>query len=334
MEDLQQQPKHLTIAQLKNLPQGGSHPFTGYFLLKKSAMRTAKTGTVFMSVEVCDSTGSFSFNAFDNSIVFNLCKQGAEGTILELQGMTDYYQGKLSPRIQHADLIHYTDAEKMGIIHGLIECSQENPQELWEELQSFIESIEHAELQSTVKVVFEEIGTVFQYSAAAISMHHAYRNGLLEHTVHMARAAKALFPLYKEVYPDLAMAGILLHDVGKVLEYETNLTVKKTRLGILQGHVILGYRLVRKAALQSKLGSALLERLEHIILSHQGELEWGAAVMASTPEAVFVSMIDNLDAKMGVVQYALRHPSTDKEFSEYSPALKSSVLTISPNISI
>ena len=74
----------------------------------------------------------------------------------------------------------------------------------------------------------------------------------------------------------------------------------------LQGHVVLGYKIVRKAAILSKLNEDLIERLEHIILSHQGEKEWGAAAMAATPEAVFVSMIDNLDARMGMVQRTLR----------------------------
>ncbi|MDB2499772.1 HD domain-containing protein, partial [bacterium] len=134
-------------------------------------------------------------------------------------------------------------------------------------------------------------------------------------------------PLYKEVDPSLAMAGLLLHDIGKVIEYEGELSVSKSRTGILQGHVVLGYRMARKAGMLAKLEPDLLERLEHIILSHQGELEWGAAAMAATPEAVFVSMIDNLDARMGMVQYALRHRSDDKPFSDYLPGLKAPLLT-------
>ena len=132
----------------------------------------------------------------------------------------------------------------------------------------------------------------------------------------MARAARALLPLYPEVDPDLAMAGILLHDCGKSIEYEGALAAKRGRRGILQGHVILGYQLVRKAALRAKLDPDRVERLEHIILSHQGRLEWGAAVLAATPEAVFVSKVDELDAKMGMVQRALRNAPEGDEFTE------------------
>jgi 3'-5' exoribonuclease len=99
----------------------------------------------------------------------------------------------------------------------------------------------------------------------------------------------------------------------------------------LQGHVVLGYQLARKAGMKAKLLPDLLERLEHIILSHQGEPEWGAAVYAATPEAVFVSMIDNLDARMGMVQRALRQAVEGDEFSERLPGLNSALLTRPPD---
>ncbi|HEX2101473.1 MAG TPA: HD domain-containing protein, partial [Candidatus Synoicihabitans sp.] len=182
-------------------------------------------------------------------------------------------------------------------------------------------------LRLTVRGVFEEVGDGFRSAPAAISMHHAYRHGLLEHTVHMARAAKALLPLYTEVDPALAISGILVHDVGKVIEYEGALGARRSRRGTLQGHVVLGYQLVRKAGLRARLDADRLERLEHIGLSHQGEPEWGAAVYAATPEAVFVSMIDNLDAKMGMVQRALRTAAAGDPFSERLPGLNGPLLT-------
>jgi 3'-5' exoribonuclease len=108
------------------------------------------------------------------------------------------------------------------------------------------------------------------------------------------------------------------------------LVTQRSRKGLLQGHVVLGYQLVRRAGLKAKLAADRQERLEHIILSHQGELEYGAAVMAATPEAVFVSMIDNLDARMGMVQRALRQAGPGDEFSERLPGLNVQLLTTKP----
>ena len=193
-------------------------------------------------------------------------------------------------------------------------------------MQAAIARIALAELRATVLAALEEIGAAFRVAPAAVSMHHAYRHGLLEHTVHMVRAALALLPLYAEVDADLALAGTILHDTGKAIEYEGDLATRRSRRGILQGHVVLGYQLVRRAGLKARLDAEKLERLEHIILSHQGQMEWGAAAMAATPEAVFVSMIDNLDAKMGMVQRALRQSDDAQEFSERLPGLESPLL--------
>jgi 3'-5' exoribonuclease len=225
-----------------------------------------------------------------------------------------------------------TEAElaRPGLIDHLVEITPEDPAGLERELAAFIEGIGHPGLQVTVRNALEDLGGTFQTAPAASMMHHAYRHGLLEHTVRMARAAKALAPLYPEVNGDLAMAGILLHDSGKALEFEGTLAPKRTRRGLLQGHVVLGYQLVRKAGLKAKLDPEHLERLEHVILSHQGQLEWGAAVLAATPEAVFVSMIDNLDARMGMVQRAVRQAADGEEFSERIPGLDTQLLTRPP----
>jgi 3'-5' exoribonuclease len=163
-------------------------------------------------------------------------------------------------------------------------------------------------------------------------MHHAYSSGLLEHTVHVVRSGMALLPLYPEVHADLAIAGMLVHDIGKVLEYTRDVVPSRTKLGILQGHIVLGYRLVRRAALQNKLDPDLVERLEHIVISHQGEPEWGAAVRPATPEAVFVSLVDNLDAKMGMVKQLLRNTAPSTLFSERFPGLESQLLVEIPKV--
>ena len=247
--------------------------------------------------------------------------------MLRIEGRIDYYQGRLSPKLLKVVSLSEEELAVPGLIDNLVEVAPEPAAGLWADFEEFIESIKHDELRMTVRSVFEDIGAVFRWSPAAVSMHHAYRHGLLEHTVHMARACKALLPLYPEVDADLAMAGILLHDTGKTIEYEGTLATKRSRKGILQGHVVLGYQLARKAGIKSRLDAGRLERLEHIILSHQGEPEWGAAVYAATPEAVFVSMIDNLDAKMGMVQRSLRQANEHDEFSERLPGLNTVLLT-------
>ncbi len=321
----------LTVSELRSLNRAGNPTFTGIYVLRKIAQRTAKNDNAFLVVDFGDRTGSFGSTFFGDSPLFSVLKGLTEGAVVRVDGKLDYFQDRLSPKITRLEPI--SDAElaaQPDLIATLVESAPEDGAALWTEFQSHIAALQQPELRATVQAVFDEIGESFRASAAAVAMHHAYRCGLLEHTTHMARAARALLPIYPEVHADLALAGILLHDIGKTIEYESGLTVRKSRRGLLQGHVVLGYQLARKHGLKNKLPADLLERLEHIILSHQGELEWGAAVMAATPEAVFVSMVDNLDAKMGMVQRALRNAGEADEFSEYLPGLKSPVLVRPP----
>lgn len=316
-----------TIADIKAMDHASGAPVNGAFVLKKKANKKAKNDSTYLSLEYGDRTGNFHCFCFGDNPLYSRIESINEGSPVFVSLTTGVYQGRFSPRLTETRSLTEDEMANPEISGRLVETCAENPDTLWEDFQQFVDEIEHEGLKTTVRLAIGEIEAGFRSTPAAVAMHHAYRHGLLEHTVHMARNCKALLPFYAEVDSSLAMAGLLLHDIGKVIEYEGELSVSKSKTGILQGHVVLGYRMARKAGMIAKLDPILLERLEHIILSHQGELEWGAAVMAATPEAVFVSMIDNLDARMGMVQYALRHRNEDKKFSDYLPGLKAPLLT-------
>lgn len=319
-----------TVQELKALDRELAVPFRGIFILRRKTTKTARNGNPFLSLELGDSSGSFTANCFGDSPLFAALDPADEGSIVRMAGTTEYYNDRFSPRLTAGEVISTDDAAEEGALDQLIEVPPESEATLWQDLEDAIAAIAHAQLRETVKRVIDETEASLRTTPAAISMHHAYRHGLLEHTVHMLRAARALLPLYPEVDADLALAGIALHDIGKIEEYEGEFAAKTSRIGTLQGHVVIGFRVARKAALQCGLNADLTERLEHIILSHQGEKEWGAAAMAATPEAVFVSMVDNLDAKMGMVQRVLRNTPKGEAFSEFLPGLQTRVLLTPP----
>ncbi len=316
---------YTTVADLKTL--AGGKPFAALLLLRKAVTKTASNGNPFLSLEFGDRTGSFSATLFSDHPQFESLRASGEGCALHVEGRSDTYQGRFSPKLAAIKILDEKELESSGQLEAIVEVPPEDPEEMWTEFLEFIEGIKHDELRMVVRGVFEEIGDVFRTAPAATAMHHAYRHGLLEHTLHMARAAKVLLPLYPEVDADLAIAGVLVHDTGKVVEYEGALGARRSRKGILQGHVVLGYAIVRKAGIKAHLDADRLERLEHIVLSHQGEPAWGAAAWAATPEAVFVSMIDNLDARMGMVQRALRTTPEGEQFSERLMGLQTTLLT-------
>lgn len=329
MADLQ---SLLSVREIKALDKNGSDTFRSVLLVRRVTSRAAKNGNPYLSVELGDKTGSFSVNVWGDAPAFELFSSLREGGVVRIEAEVDYYRDAFSPKLLRAESISADRLAGSPVLANLVETAPEDADALWTEFQQHIASIQHAEIRATVQAVFDDIGEQFRIAPAAVSMHHAYRHGLLEHTVHMARAGRALLPLYPEVDPDLALAGILVHDVGKVIEYQGDLVTTKSRRGLLQGHVVLGYQLVRKAGMKAKLASDLLERLEHIVLSHQGELEWGAAVLAATPEAVFVAKVDDLDAKMGMVQRLLRNAGENPadEFSEKHFGLNTQLLLTKP----
>ena len=266
----------MTVRDLKALEQVAGRAFAAVLLVRKATAKTSRNDSPYLAVELGDRTGTFSFTCFSDTPLFDFFKNLPESAVVRVEGKTDYYLNRFSPRITKADPLSAEQLAEPGVMENLVEVAPEDPAKLWEECLGYTAGIGHPELRATVQAVFDDVGEAFKAAPAAVAMHHAYRHGLLEHTVHMARAGRVLLPLYPEVDADR------------------------------------------------------LERLEHVILSHQGELEYGAAVMAATPEAVFVSMVDNLDARMGMVQRALRQAAPGEEFSERLPGLNTALLTKKP----
>lgn len=314
-----------TYRSIQAIKEGEETRFLGVYMLKKRVEKVARNGSTFFMLELGDKTGSFTCFCFSGTPTFEVFRGLTEGAVVKVRGDKDFYQDRFSPKLLQARALEPSEWEPFS--EHLIEVAPEPMEALWEEFKAFTQCIKDEGLKNTVKTAMQPLEERFKQCPGAIRMHHAYRHGLLEHTVHVARVCVALLPLYPMVHADLALAGVLLHDIGKVLEYEGELKAKKSQLGALQGHVVLGYRVAREAALKVQLDPVLLERLEHIILSHQGELEWGAAVLAATPEAVFVSLCDNLDAKLGMVEKALRSTPASQAFSDYLAGLGACVLT-------
>ena len=242
----------LTVRDIKALDRTGGDTFTSVLLIKRIAERPTKTGNPFLMVELADKTGNFNVNCFSDNPSFEFFKSLKEGAVVRIEAKVDYYQNRLSPKLLRAEEISADQLAGSPLMANLVETAPEDADALWTEFQGHIAAIAHAELRATVQSVFDEIGEAFRSAPAALAMHHAYRHGLLEHTCHMARACRALAPLYPEVDADLALAGILVHDTGKVIEYQGTLSTSRSRKGILQGHVVLGYQLVRKAGLKAE----------------------------------------------------------------------------------
>ncbi len=179
----------LTVRDLKAYDTADNgRPFLSVLVVRKLAAKTASNGNPFYSAELGDRSGSFSCTVFGDSPAFEVLKTAGEGAVVRLEGKVDFYQGRFSPRLGKVVALSDEELGAPGLLENLIETAPENAEALWTEFQGFIDSLRHDEIRLTVRGVFEEIGDTFRWAPAAVAMHHAYRHGLLEHTVHMARA--------------------------------------------------------------------------------------------------------------------------------------------------
>ncbi len=153
----------------------------------------------------------------------------------------------------------------------------------------------------------------FRTCPASQTYHHAYIGGLLEHTVAVASLCDELAPRYDGVDAPLLVTAALLHDIGKVDELTYDTGIGYTDEGRLTGHVVLGAMRVREAARRARLDRQTLMKLEHAILSHHGELEWGSPKRPSTLEALILHHVDNLDAKAAGFASLLKGASSIEE---------------------
>jgi 3'-5' exoribonuclease len=218
-------------------------------------------------------------------------------------------------------------------VGDLVESTDRSIAELWKTLHVYIEKwVDDPFVKTLVTQVLAANKDLFQRMQAASSFHHSYTGGLLEHVWSMTRIASFVADHYAKYYPNLnpplnrsvVVAAVVLHDIGKLRELEYHpVEAKYTKEGCLIGHVLLGRDMVREAARQiDGFPEETLLLLEHAILAHHGKREFGAPILPQTIEALIVSFIDDLDAKVNVVARELQKDGgLDSQFTSKLYAL-------------
>jgi len=172
---------------------------------------------------------------------------------------------------------------------------------LWSELLGYVDGFANADLQRLVRSFLDDpdLGAAFRTAPAAKMLHHAWIGGLLEHVLTLVRVCRATAPFYPEVDPDLLVTGAVLHDIGKVRELSWGTTFGYTLEGQMIGHISIAQGMLReKIRGLPEFPEKLRVLVEHMILSHHGRYEFGSPKLPMTPEAVLLSALDDIEAKM------------------------------------
>lgn len=260
-----------------------------------------KQGKKYANFKATDSTGSIPAVWWD----FGTARPQAqalfkEGGLVELAVSIESYKDKPQLVVSDAGPATITD------MYHFEKSSKYNPQSMWNSFMSFATSFENKWFRDVATLLAIEHREQFMSKPAATDMHHAFKHGLLEHTLQMLETGAHLLrlPFYAEVLnKDLCMFGLMFHDFGKIFEYGDGPAFKKTLSGIKVPHIPKMAAVIYHTAATLEIPDALKDEMMSIVLSHHRFMEWGSPCTPSSPEALFVHFIDNLHGEVfGVLQ--------------------------------
>lgn len=297
-------------------------PFQAYLqFLSRDQAKTAK-GDPYFTCKFRDRTGSVESKAWNNSDLFRWCQQWAPGDIVWVCGQYSQRDPKYKPGIDITEakpVKNDPELEKIFDWSMIVEASKWQPDVLKTSIFNDLrKNVRDHRLVDLVEVLFDEHWAVLKTLPAASRMHHAMTSGWLEHMWSMVRLANSVGNHYALYYRDLnpplqkdiLIVGAVLHDIGKAIElsYDLMTEASYTNPGKLLGHIVMGRDMIRAAAakVNPPIDDERLLRLEHAILAHHGRLEYGSPVAPQTLEAMLLSMIDDMDAKVNAIVRGLR----------------------------
>lgn len=272
---------------------------TSQLLIVNALKGVTNNGLTYFTLDLRDSSGQINAKKWEvtaeDEAIF------VPGNVIEATFEVIFYKNSLQLKIFSAKLLNEDEID----ISLFAKQAPVAYEELIERLHNHINSITDDELKTILLHILKKYKTKFLTYPAAASIHHDYLNGLLHHTVSMADHASYLADYYPNVDKSLLLTAVILHDIGKTVELEGKVVYKYSLEGKLLGHISIMSAEISKAKDELNLTSEKILLLQHMILSHHGQLEYGSPVMPLTKEALLLTLIDNLDSKMVIVEKAL-----------------------------
>lgn len=269
---------------------------TGFYLVKTATIKNSASGnSQYGDYTLADETGEINGKIWD---VAEPESCPSAGSIIKLQGLVNEYQGKLQLRIDK-----FRDAVAGDPIEPgkLVPAAPVAGDDMYLAVDAYADKIKNEKLRELIKAALEEHMDSLLIWPAAVKNHHSIRSGLLYHTLTMLQVADGLLKVYTFLRSDLVYAGAILHDIAKLYELDstnTGIATDYTREGLLLGHIVQGILWVERTAGRIGLDPKLATLLEHMLLAHHYEPEFGSPRRPMFPEAEILHYLDIIDARM------------------------------------
>jgi len=277
---------------------------TGVFLVQSKDIRQKKTGEPYLSLLLGDRTGEIDAKMWDN--VAEVLETFERDDFVRVKGLMQVYQNR--PQFTIHKMARVEDREVD--FADYFPCSERTPEEMFAELREVIAGIGNAHLKALLEAFMndESIAAAYRMAPAAKSVHHAFLGGLIEHVLSLCKLARLTAQHYRDIDLDLLLAGVILHDIGKTRELTFDRSFGYSSEGQLLGHIVIGLRMMdEKLATLPDFPRETRTLLEHMLISHHGELEFGSPRVPLFPEALLLHHLDNLDSKMECMRAAIAH---------------------------
>jgi len=270
----------------------------------------------YFSLVLTDSSGkSIDYKYWggpNESKVKSLYDSIKDDSVIYVEGQFVFYNNK--PQIVSNEA-HSVEVLAKGQYNeeDFIRKSNKDLEILYKKLKEYIEKIQNEKLKLLLNNIFYEIGESFKRHPAAISIHHNWIGGLLEHTLEIIRYCEVSAELYPELDKDLLITGALLHDIGKLDEMEMTTRIKGTNKGMFSGHVVLGSILISNKMDELGLDEELKDKILHMMVSHHGKEEYGAIKEPMFPEALALYHADESSSKISEMLNFVNENKSDTE---------------------
>ncbi|MEX2272281.1 MAG: HD domain-containing protein [Vicinamibacterales bacterium] len=294
---------------------------TGFYLCVRKDLRTGRNGGEFLAIVLQDISGEIAGKIFNE--VDTLKQEFEAGEFVKVQARGSLYNQRLELLIEKIRRVH-ADRDRLDGFReeDCIRASPYAPDEMWARLEAYVAGVEDAHLRALLTNIITAHAAKLKIWPAAQTVHHAYRSGLLEHIVKLIETTSALAAAYG-ARRDLLVAGVILHDIGKLRELSYDTATQYSIEGNLIGHITLGAEMLRDAAAAvPDFPATLLIELEHMVLSHHGSKEFGSPVEPMTVEAFILATCDELDARLHQIHRHIAEDDTGAPFTPYHSRLK------------
>lgn len=271
------------------------------FMVKSVTKGIASNGNQYFSFTLQDSSGSIDAKMFSNTESLTT-DMFPSGTIIMVTGSVAPFRGHSQIKITDLDIVD----EKQVDLSKYIPDSPIKKEILIERLNENINEIKDEEIKKLTQSIIKDNFDKYTTYPAAVTIHHAFYSGLLYHSLSICSMAKKVVEEYPFLSKDYLIAGSLLHDIGKIVEFSSAINPSYTVEGNLIGHINIGYSILQKKGIELKISEEKLNVLSHIILSHHGKPEFGSSKVPQIMEAYVIHILDDLDSKMNLLENTLQ----------------------------